>query len=663
MKIFITMLLISFNAFAFFPLEGWKACENEKCFDVKAGDDLYLKTKFKSSEATYFRDFNSSEVDFCAQTNNCWLFLGSIGDQATVKLNGRVIAKYDSYSHFESVNLFLPTDLITQKNHVEIVVKDLNQTRFGLRSPDTGIGTKDETFKKFVVDLLLRTGGPLLSAFTLFVFFIGFLATYTIHRNKKTLPLIFMSFTSVLYLVSFSEIPRRYFDPIIMSGPIHFTLRLLLDLSIVIVALTFYKPHLKIRFLNFLPFIYAIPISVMLGGWILGVQDYHFFKTTLLIAAPLVAGGSLVLSILAFFYFDRAEKKITFPLSVIFLSFQIYDLLIFWEILKGSFIVKWYLPFFLILFAWIYIRRSVLEVSALKVDALVGDQVKKIIHDLASPFDRIKSLLSVGNKENSDILNSNLKELEGILNSFKGESKPDTEGTVEEILTTLAENFKDKIQIKKDLWTVFSWYSVDSILFSRLFSNFITNAIKAGATEVSFNAKYSNRNLVIEISDNGRGIQPNLQPYIFQKGTSSNFNDGQGLGLSFVKESLEIMDGTVKLKSSDHDGTIFSITLPFTQIALIDDNPLVVETWDVLAKKNNLDLIVLGENDQSETHIHLSKFTPVFVDYQLSGKSGLDVALNLIKSGFKRVIITTGYREKISANFRQVGKNFPLEGI
>lgn len=664
MRLLILLILIfSTSVFGFTPISQWNVCEENRCKDISSGDDLYLKHNFKTSTAIYKTDFSRGSIHSCIKQKDCWLYLGSVGDTVTVKLNDAVIGKFENYIHFESLKFHIPINLLSDNNQLTVEITDLNQTRFGLRSPDIGIGLFSEVNRKANIDWILRTGSPLLSAFTLFVLFIGLIATYTAYRNKKILPIIGLSLVSVLYLLSFSELPRQYIDPVFASGPVHLVLRLTLDLAIVLVALSLYRPHQNISFFTKLPYLYSLPIALMVGAAITGVDDYAFYKTTMLLVAPLVVGGGLVLSVLSYYYYEVKERQIVFPVFLSLLGFQIYDLIVFWELVQGSFTVKWYLPFLVISFSWIYVRRRIFEVRTLKIDALVGDEVRKLAHDLAAPISNLKSL--TGSNENS-LISRNVKDLETLTKQVLGKyhadriCKQSNQDNLHVILTDLQKRFEDRIQIEFKLSIEFDWYSVDAILFTRVFTNLITNSIKANSTKLNVNGYFKNKGLNIDITDNGRGIPKALQPYIFEKGITSNKATGSGLGLSYIKECFKENGLIIRLDKSDCSGTRFKILIPLKEIILVDDNPLVRDTWATLAKNMGIKIKAYAKTkDINLNQIELR--TPIFVDYELENENGLDTYNHLIKIGFSNVMIASGREDKLGPSIKQTNKVFPFD--
>ncbi len=98
--------------------------------------------------------------------------------------------------------------------------------------------------------------------------------------------------------------------------------------------------------------------------------------------------------------------------------------------------------------------------------------------------------------------------------------------------------------------------------------NLIGNAIKytpAGG-RVEVRVFQEEKQVILQVSDNGPGIPLADQPYIFDKFyRASNVPDdvpGSGLGLAIVKSIVEAHDGRVWVESFPGEGTTFTVVLP-----------------------------------------------------------------------------------------------------
>ncbi len=114
----------------------------------------------------------------------------------------------------------------------------------------------------------------------------------------------------------------------------------------------------------------------------------------------------------------------------------------------------------------------------------------------------------------------------------------------------------------------------DSVRITQVFLNLINNAIKftnnGGNIGVSVNLKNQNEEkAIIEIivSDTGIGIPADKLETIFDPFTQSSSHTarrygGTGLGLSIVKRLMDLMGGTISVKSQMNMGSTFTVSLP-----------------------------------------------------------------------------------------------------
>ncbi len=111
--------------------------------------------------------------------------------------------------------------------------------------------------------------------------------------------------------------------------------------------------------------------------------------------------------------------------------------------------------------------------------------------------------------------------------------------------------------------------NADKTHLTNALCNILDNAIKYNEGDLVLNIKTTNSNhqLVIEISDNGIGIEKEFQKDIFDKyyrvptGDVHNVK-GFGLGLSYVKKIIELHNGKVELHSEKGKGSTFCLSIP-----------------------------------------------------------------------------------------------------
>lgn len=99
--------------------------------------------------------------------------------------------------------------------------------------------------------------------------------------------------------------------------------------------------------------------------------------------------------------------------------------------------------------------------------------------------------------------------------------------------------------------------------------NLVSNAIKytkEGWIRVTISVP-NTKNLVLEVKDSGIGIPLDAQPFIFESfnqvdSSRTRQQEGFGLGLSIVKQLVDLMDGEIYLDSKPNIGSKFTIVLP-----------------------------------------------------------------------------------------------------
>ena len=103
----------------------------------------------------------------------------------------------------------------------------------------------------------------------------------------------------------------------------------------------------------------------------------------------------------------------------------------------------------------------------------------------------------------------------------------------------------------------------------RAFNNIVKNGIQAVPTErnpnISINVSANNGMVVVEIVDNGSGIDPSQKDKIFVPNFSTK-SSGMGLGLAIVKQIIDNHRGKIWFSSNNGPGTTFHISLPISGV-------------------------------------------------------------------------------------------------
>jgi signal transduction histidine kinase len=220
--------------------------------------------------------------------------------------------------------------------------------------------------------------------------------------------------------------------------------------------------------------------------------------------------------------------------------------------------------------------------------------LRKLAHDLKSP------LISMGFSARRMLRRSQNEEMTGALKTIYDSSlhltrwvdetlssqdlsysgwqeqtkEVDIKSLVQQAIDLLKESCSEKgIEIQFKASPSIPTISCHEPLMYRALVNLLSNALKytprGGEIEVSIHAYFNKKGTgVLEISfeDTGIGICQEDKEKIFQRhyrGKNVSSEEGKGLGLSFVKEVIDLHRGKILVQSEPNVGSIFSILLPF----------------------------------------------------------------------------------------------------
>lgn len=180
----------------------------------------------------------------------------------------------------------------------------------------------------------------------------------------------------------------------------------------------------------------------------------------------------------------------------------------------------------------------------------------------------------------------------------------------------------DKINLKVDI------SKMESVI-----NNLLANSCKytptGGSIILSLEYIEEQACMYIKVSDTGIGIPQAELPYIFQRfyqssRTSGKGFEGTGVGLSIVKDYVEIHGGYITV-GSDNNGSTFTVKLPVAQ-SDYQKNPFV----SVEAETDNRPLIVVVEDNVSTANFIRDLLKKEYrCQIAHNGKNGLKLCLDL----------------------------------
>jgi PAS domain S-box-containing protein len=108
---------------------------------------------------------------------------------------------------------------------------------------------------------------------------------------------------------------------------------------------------------------------------------------------------------------------------------------------------------------------------------------------------------------------------------------------------------------------------LDPEVMHRVVDNLLSNAIKYSpkGSPVTLGLKTEDQHVLVEVTDHGIGIPEQDLKFLFQpfqRGSNAAEYPGTGIGLTIIQKSVELMNGSVSLKSREGEGTTFVVRFP-----------------------------------------------------------------------------------------------------
>lgn len=140
----------------------------------------------------------------------------------------------------------------------------------------------------------------------------------------------------------------------------------------------------------------------------------------------------------------------------------------------------------------------------------------------------------------------------------------DVKGSILSTVRLVEGSFRHKVTIGVDFESMPPITGIGGQI-QQVFMNLLVNACQAidEKGEVRLRGRHAENALIIEVSDTGAGIPPDVLPRIFEPYFSTkSAADGTGLGLPITRRIIENHGGTLEVHSEVGVGTTFVITLP-----------------------------------------------------------------------------------------------------
>ncbi len=183
-------------------------------------------------------------------------------------------------------------------------------------------------------------------------------------------------------------------------------------------------------------------------------------------------------------------------------------------------------------------------------------------------------------------------------------------------------------------------YFGDKLRISQILINVLSNAVKytGEGGEINFTIRPRDKvsdnfdSLVFTVKDNGIGMSEEFlkvvyEPFEREDTTLSSKIQGSGLGMAITKNLVDLMGGSIDVKSKLGEGTTFTINLELHFAEKTEDG----EFWNEYGIKRVL--VVDDEQDVCENVSELLKLSGVNVEYRLDGHSAYDEVKKSVADG------------------------------
>ena len=175
------------------------------------------------------------------------------------------------------------------------------------------------------------------------------------------------------------------------------------------------------------------------------------------------------------------------------------------------------------------------------------------------------------------------------------------------------------------------WVEGDPVRLAQIVDNVLSNAVKYGGNEgpVTLSLSVHAEHAILEIRDQGVGIEPDLLPHIFEVFRQSRQNLGRtqgglGLGLSLVKSLVDLHGGEISAESEGPgQGAAFTVRLPVTE-----EGPQTM--LRPVPADTPLGIVVIEDNeDSAEMIAELLRLDGHTVRIAANGRAGIDLVREL----------------------------------
>lgn len=296
----------------------------------------------------------------------------------------------------------------------------------------------------------------------------------------------------------------------------------------------------------------------------------------------------------------------------------------------------------------IFQRRKItqkFEQEKLRMFENILHEIKTPLTLIDGPIQIMKQRSDTSNEEQLGLMERNSKRLMSLVAELLDASKLGrgsfqlhyTNGLVDDFIENTIDTFTSEakskdIQIKHIKNNVEKHYSFPSNALEKILSNLIGNAVKycSPKAEIQVASQIEQGRLNIRVSDTGPGIPKKEQKKVFRRffrGNQTSDANGTGIGLSLVKELVDLAQGTIHLESNS-SGTTFMVSLPVQEAANVMDS---------VTQNEGAPLLLLVEDDADTAAFSIAVLKE---NFQIIHAKNGQQALDLIRENLPDIVLS-----------------------
>ncbi len=341
------------------------------------------------------------------------------------------------------------------------------------------------------------------------------------------------------------------------------------------------------------------------------------------------------------------------------------------------------------------IDKENLRQEAIRANMAKSEFLSSMSHDIRTPMNAIVGMTEIAlkNIDNSERVNDCLIKVKqssmhllSLINDVLDMSKIESgkmslnvsQISLKELVENIVNIMQPQVKQKKQFFDIFihkisnEEVCCDSVRLNQVLLNILSNAVKftpeGGRIDVTIYQEpsvlgdnYVRTHFIVK--DTGIGMSEEFQKRIFESFARENTEQvmnisGTGLGMAITKCIIDLMGGTIDIKSEQNKGTEMHVTLDFAKAAVKEAemklppwNVLIVDDNEELCKSAVFNLKELGINAEWTTdgmeavrmvqmqNNKRNDYKFVLVDWKMPNMNGIEVIKEIQKSVDKKIPI------------------------